>query len=310
MKRLWALLLAILLFMPAAFAEGEFPQMDENGFYAGGEFVYENTDSGVWRYASATLKVEIVRHYDAGLNQTWYEAEVFSRDGDYFHMIPKNPDKWMTAGDWPYVIAQENGTVLAVNSDYASLRYQKKSRMGIVIRSGKVWSEKTHPKNEGNFPNLDNLALLSDGQMLTFYSDEHTAEEYLAMGATDVLAFGPVLIRDGQLNAEGLEKYGKSKAPRAAVGMVEPGHYYAMMLEGRHNKAKGAGVSFLAEKLLAKGCQTGFNLDGGQTATICFMGKQICTVGQTSGTNASARQTSEILGIGVSQQLLAEKGSK
>ena len=83
--------------------------------------------------------------------------------------------------------------------------------------------------------------------------------------------------------------------------MVEKGHYFAMMLEGRHDGKQWRGpVSFLAEKMLEKGCQLAFNLDGGQSSTIVFMGEQICTIGGTTGKNASARRTAEILGIGTS----------
>lgn len=109
-----------------------------------------------------------------------------------------------------------------------------------------------------------------------------------------------MLVRDGQLNTEALEKYGASHAPRTAIGMVEKGHYFAMMLEGRHDGSNGAGISFLAEKMLERGCQLAFNLDGGQSATMVFMGDQICKIGGTTGVNASARKAAEILGIGVS----------
>lgn len=302
MRRYVAFFLSLILLIPScALGEGEFPAMDEEGFLEAGEFVYENGEDGIWRYASQTLKVEIFRYREDG--QTWYEAEIFSRDGDTFHMIPSNPSKRMTATNWPASIAKANGTVFAVNSDFAHLRYQQKKRMGVIIRDGEILSERTYEKNKGSYPNLDTLALYPDGRMLAFYSDEYTAEEYLDQGAYDVLAFGPILIRDGELNEEGLKKYGKSTAPRTAVGMVEPGHYFAMMLEGRHSKSKGAGITFLAEKLLDRGCQTGMNLDGGQTSTMVFMGKQIVTIGQTKTANASARKTAEILGIGHSESV-------
>lgn len=306
MKRmLLPLLLALTLLVSAAAAEGEFPELNEAGFNDGEEFVYENPDEGVWRYASDTLKVEIYRRTQDSPKQIWYEAEVWSRDGEIFRMIPNDPDNRMKSQEWPYKIARKNKTVLAINSDYAQLRIAQKKRVGILIRDGEILSERTLAKNKGTFPNLDTLAILPDGDMQVFWSDEKTPEEYLDMGATDVLAFGPWLIRDGELNEAGLKKYGTSKAPRTAIGMVEPGHYFAMMLEGRHSGSKGAGVSFLAEKLLEKGCTVGFNLDGGQTSTIVFMGVQLCKIGQTSGVNASARKTAEILGIGTSD-LVAE----
>ena len=306
MKRLLALLVFIALFFPAAFAqaaEGDFPALNEAGFLTDGEFIYQNEKDGVWRYASATLKVEILRQYDKKKNLTWYEAEIWGRDGDIFRCIPNDPQDRIRSADWPANIARKNGTVFAINSDFAHLRLQQKQRSGILIRDGAVLGEKTLTHNKGTFPNLDNMALYPDGRMEVYASDAHTAQEYLQMGALDVLAFGPYLIMDGELNEAALKKYGRSSAPRTAVGMVEPGHYFAMMLEGRHSKSRGAGISFLAEKLKEKGCQTGFNLDGGQTATMVFMGEQIIHVGKTSGTNASARRAAEILGIGISDQV-------
>ncbi len=311
MKRLLSLLVLIALLFPAVFAqaaEGDFPQLDDAGFLVEGEFVHQNEDDGVWRYASGVLKVEIFRKYDKNKNLTWYEAEIWSRDGEVFRCIPNDPEERVQSEDWPANIAKKNGTVFAINSDFAHLRLRQKQRSGVLIRDGVILAEKTLAHNKGTFPNLDNMALYPDGRMEVYASDAYTAKEYLDMGALDVLAFGPYLIMDGALNDTALKKYGRSSAPRTAVGMVEPGHYFAMMLEGRHKKSKGAGISFLAERLLEKGCQTGFNLDGGQTATMVFMGEQIIHVGKTSGANASARRAAEILGIGTSEQI--EKPSK
>lgn len=300
MKRLLTMLLCLLLLCGTALGEGEFPELNDQGFYDGGEFVYADEDAGVWRYCSDTLKAEIYRRTQKSPAQIWYEAEVWSTPDNAFAMIPWDEEERMVNQNYPYKIARANQTVLAINSDFAHLRIKQKSRVGILLRAGEILSEKTLEHNKGTFPNLDTLALYPDGRMEVYWSDEKTAEEYQAMGAADVLAFGPVLIRDGVLNEEALEKYGTSKAPRTAIGMVEQGHYFAMMLEGRHSGSKGAGVSFLAEKMMEKGCSLAFNLDGGQTSTMVFMGEQICKIGGSTGRNASARKTAEILGIGTS----------
>lgn len=311
LKRLLALLMAALMIglMAPALAEesdedGAFPPLNEAGFLDEGEFLFEDEEAGVWRYAGQTLRVEIIRRTQEKLKQIWYEAEVWSRDGDIFRMIANNPEKRMKSQEYPYKIARKNRTVLAINSDFAQLRITQKKRVGILLRDGEILSERTLAKNKGTFPNLDTLALFPDGDMQVFYSDEKTAEEYVEMGALDVLAFGPLLIRDGELNEAGLKKYGTSSAQRTAIGMVEKGHYFAMMLEGRHANSRGAGVSFLAEKLLEKGCTVAFNLDGGQTSTIVFMGHQLCQIGKTKR-NASSRKTAEILGIGTSDLVRA-----
>ncbi len=300
-----AMLVLMMLSLASAVGEGEFPELNDAGFLDEGEFVYENAEDGIWRYVSTSLKVEIYRQtQDSPTKQIWYEAEVWSRDGETFRMIPNDEEKRMKSQDWPYKIARKNQTVFALSSDYAQLRMTQKKRVGIIIRDGVILSEKTLAKNKGTFPNLDTLALFPDGDMQVFWSDEKTAEEYLEMGATDVLAFGPWLIRDGELNTKALKKYGTSAAQRTAIGMVEKGHYFAMMLEGRHSGSKGAGISFLAEKLLEKGCTTAFNLDGGQTSCILFMGHQLCRSNKNNA-RASSRKTAEILGIGTSAQVAA-----
>ena len=308
-RKTFSLLLALLLLWGAAYAaaeEGEFPALNDAGFLDSGEFVWEDETNGVWRYASQTLRVEIFRREQAKPARVWYEAEVFCAEGSPGpRMIANDPENWKKSTGYPHKIARKNGTVLAVSSDFGMWRLRKKIRSpGIIIRDGKIWSERTRRRNGKGFPNLDCLAIWPDGDMKVFYSDEKKAEEYLADGAMDVLAFGPILIRDGKLNEDALKKYGTSHAERTAVGMVEKGHYFFMMLEGRIKRSKGDSIRFLAEKLLDKGCTVGFNLDGGDTSCIVFMGHQLCKM-QNGKRNKPSRATSDILGVGTSELLPA-----
>lgn len=61
--------------------DGSFPELNASGFMDDGEFVYANADTGIWRYCSPTLRVEIKRCHTTSPLMTWYEAEVFSRNG-------------------------------------------------------------------------------------------------------------------------------------------------------------------------------------------------------------------------------------
>ncbi len=284
-------------------SESGFPALTAAGFLPEGEFVQEDTEAGIWRYASESLRVEIFRRTQDKPKQVWYEAEIWCAEGSGGpRVVSADPEHWSRTSEYPYKLARKTGTVLAVSGDFAQLRVQQKARAGIVIRNGAVESERTWPSNSSHFPNLDCLALYPDGDMRVFDSNEKTAEEYLAEGAADVLSFGPWLIRDGELNETGLKKYGRSTAQRVAVGMAEKGHYFFMMLEGRIDRSKGAGISFLAERLLEKGCVTAFNLDGGQTASIVFMGRQLCKM-DNKKRNLSSRRAADILGVGHSDRL-------
>ena len=310
MKRWLGILTALLILGfcagAAAEEEGNFPALNDAGFLDSGEFVFEDEENGVWRYASETLWIEIFRREQTKPKRGWDEAEVRCAEGSTGpRMIANDPENWKYGTEYPYKITRKTGTVLAISNDYAQLRLQQKNRRsGIIIRDGKVYSERTRKKGEKGFPNLDCLAIWPDGDMKVFYSDEKTAEEYLADGAVDVLAFGPILIRDGELNEEGLAKYGTSHAQRTAVGMVEKGHYWFMMLEGRIKRSTGDGISFLAERLMEKQCSIGFNLDGGDTSCIVFMGHQLCRM-QDGKKHLSSRRTSDILGVGTSELLPA-----
>ena len=85
----------------------------------------------------------------------------------------------------------------------------KNERVGILIRDGVIWSAKTKPSaTYKGFPNLDTLALYADGSMTVHDSDELTAQEYIDRGAVNVYAFGPWLIRDGQVNPKA-SRYGR-----------------------------------------------------------------------------------------------------
>ncbi len=285
--------------------DGSWPELNGNGFLEDGEFVYENPEDGIWRYCSATLKVEIIRRSETEpLKEIWYEAEVWSRE-ETFGFVTAVQGEHFRKTDWPVNVCSKRGAVLAINGDQACNRWgnmpypKERYKVGIEIRDGIIANDQTKKSGNTGFPPLDTLALYPDGNMEVYDSKELTAEEYLEKGALHVLSFGPWLIRDGVLN-ERLAKFSKSRAPRTAIGMVEPGHYFAMMLEGRARNSKGGDLTFLAQRLLDKGCVTGFNLDGGETSCMLFMGKQINEVGNVHNSRGYARKGAEFLSIGIS----------
>lgn len=310
LKRIFCLLAVLMMLLPAAaFASsqepGAFPVLNEEGFLDVGEYVYINAEAGVWRYVDDQLKVEIYRRTgknEKGSNLTWFEAEVWSRGDEIWRVFSNVEGKHMSYNAWPYAVAQKNQLVLGISTDFAQNRYPKKdASVGIIIRNGKVFSDKTRAANSKRWPPLDVLALYPDGNMEVYNSDEHNAQEYLDMGVQTTLAFGPLLIRDGVRNDADIATMNLGNNPRVAIGMVEKGHTFAMMLEGRHKGSVGAYLDFLADRMLEKGCTLAINLDGGETACMTFMGEQISFVGGISNKNAYARKTTELLGIGVSE---------
>ena len=115
-------------------------------------------------------------------------------------------------------------------------------------------------------------------------------------------SFGPYLLLDGKMSERAYAN-NENKNPRCAIGMVEPGHYVAIMCEGRLKRSAGVTISYLAKMMRAKGCQVAFNMDGGQTAVMVFMGKQLNQIGAYDGGKTNSRPTSEVLGFGTSEQV-------
>ena len=323
-KKILALLLCLLCAVPAAgTAEQEenliledeevsgeaWPELNGEGYLDSGEYVLEDPEEGVWRYCSETLRIEVLRKTETKPDKlVWYEAEVWSRK-ETFGFVTNEPGKHFSKADWPEKVCSKNGAVLAINADYASNRWnnthfpKQRYKVGILLRDGEIMSTETKPSGNTGFPNLDTLALYPDGNMEIHDSKELTAEEYKERGAVDVLAFGPWLIRDGEIRSN-LKRYAtNTRNPRTALGMIEPGHYIAVMVEGRHKKSKGCTLVDLAELMKDKGCVQAMNLDGGETSCILFMGKQICKVGNASSKQGHARKEPEFLAIGTSAQV-------
>lgn len=230
---------------------------------------------------------------------TWYEAEVWA-NGELWDTAENVRGKHFSNTAFPEQICSKRGSVLAINGDYAATRWPwtkksaKRNMVGILIRDGQIFNPYTKKATYKGFPNLDTLVFFPDGDMQVYDSNEHTAEEYIEMGATDVFAFGPYLIRDGEINTEAVNYFETRNAPRTTIGMIEKNHYMVIVMEGRLKRAKGASLKEMAQLLKEKGCVTAFNFDGGHTSCLLFMGKQIST------TASFVRKGAEFVAIGTS----------
>ena len=88
--------------------------------------------------------------------------------------------------------------------------------------------------------------------------------------------------------------------------MIEPGHYICILCEGRLTRSDGVTLNQLMQMMKARGCTLAFNLDGGQTAAMTFMGQRINEIGKYESNGkmtTSPRKTTEVMGIGISEQV-------
>ncbi|MBR4458860.1 MAG: phosphodiester glycosidase family protein [Clostridia bacterium] len=253
---------------PEAAADGYLPEGAE-------PYVYSNRDEGVWTYLSHDLHIEIRQYRESRHN--WLVASIRVRYPELFTaMVNRSekaaPGKNVTFLSMADTIAKKNGAVFAVSDDFFGYRLLHKQRVGVVIRNGIVWSEKTRAASSRNFPPLDVMAVFADGRMEAFESDAHTAQEYLDMGVVSTYAFGPILVKDGEICADLAKWNAKDRSPRMAMGMTEDGTIILLDAMGRRKDALGVTLPWMAEKMKTLGVVDALNLDGGNTTCMVFMG--------------------------------------
>lgn len=285
------------------------PALNAKGFLDEGEYIYSSEDEGLWIYVSQTSKVIIQRKYDATQPLTWFEADLYGDldAGEMLRTVQNDPEKMGKVRVDATETAKKHNVVFAMNTDYYTYRVavNNNRHTGIVIRDGHILYDDPYTEKQvtnSMFPNLDMLAFMPDGSLKVYHSWEKTAQEFIDEGVQTVYSFGPYLLLDGKVSERAYAN-NENKNPRCAIGMVEPGHYVAIMCEGRLKRSAGVTISYLAKMMRAKGCQVAFNMDGGQTAVMVFMGKQLNQIGAYDGGKTNSRPTSEVLGFGTSEQV-------
>ncbi len=165
-------------------------------------------------------------------------------------------------------IAADNDAVFAVNGDYYGFR-----DTGIVIRNGVVY------RDDGA---RQGLALYRDGTALVYDETTTSAADLVAAGVWNTLSFGPAVVENGQI-VDGIDdvevdtNFGnhsiQGAQPRTAIGVVAPGHYVFVVVDGR-SPGYSAGITMtgLAQIMVDLGATTAYNLDGGGSSTMYFNG--------------------------------------
>jgi exopolysaccharide biosynthesis protein len=187
-------------------------------------------------------------------------------------------------------MAENNSAILAINGDYYGFRDD-----GIIIRNGVIYRDS--PAREG-------LAIYKDGTMKVYDETVTTAEDLLDDGVWNTLSFGPVLLNNGEIisgidSVEIDTNFGnhsvQGSQPRTGVGIISANHYVFIVADGRNaGYSNGVTMSEFAQIFKDLGCMTAYNLDGGGSSEMVFMGNIVNT---PCNKNGSERGTSDILYI-------------
>ena len=241
-------------------------------------------EGGNWVYRSDILSVEIHRHVYRVPNEgrekdqpvTYFVAHVYTRDCDSFYPTFASNRKNGLDRCWPQEMALRYKSVLWFTGD--NLQGEAGSK-GILIRDGRIFSKTRASNAMAYYPDTMTFKVL----------DKRTTDAVTVWesGAQDVFSFprGSDLIMEGQISSGATQT--TQRNPRCAIGMVEPGHYVVIVADGRQpGYSIGFRLKELAELLLKEGCVEAFNLDGGISTSICFMGVKLNHHGDEAGTGA------------------------
>ena len=121
--------------------------------------------------------------------------------------------------------------------------------------------------------------------MKTFDKSEITADQLMADKAQQAFNFGPMLL-DGNGKAIPTELLKKRPPlynpanPRCGIGYFAPNHFVFVVVDGIRGEtnvglSKGMTTSEFAQLFESLGCKAAYNLDGGGSATMVFMGQVI-----------------------------------
>lgn len=242
-----------------------------------------------WSYTRDDLEIKIEKvENGSGENKvTYFVADVQVKDTSNLYSAFAKNKFGRNIVETTSTIAEENDAIFAINGDYYGFREN-----GILIRNGVIYRDEA--AREG-------LAFYEDGTMKTYDEASTSAEELLAQGVIDTFSFGPSLLEDGKAiddftNVKIDKNMGNSSIqnsnPRTGVGIISPNHYVFVVVDGRkEGYSKGMTLNEFANLFEELGCTEAYNLDGGGSSTMYFMGR---VVNNPLGKNQE-REISDIL---------------
>lgn len=293
----------------------ETPPLNEDGFLADANaepFVYSDFATGRWLYVDSALHIEITR-YDNPKNAdlSWYVTDIRMQEGETWNaLMSKGSREDGHNFEDGMTIADQYNAILAVTDDNFGYRWYRrihdknlKYQQGVVIRDGIVRADAMPDSSYYDFPPLDVLAYYPDGHIELYYPEEHNAQDYLDMGVLHTFCFGPILLKDGQVNprlyapsSKTLAAEYEEQAARQAIGYYAPGHYVIVTANGNHDSRTGVKMQWMVDKMLDLGVTDAFNLDGGRTTLLYFMGQ---AVNKKENVNRDAmREVTGLIGFG------------
>ena len=232
----------------------------------GGKYAEKFSQDGVvvtdtaYRSANVAIELRTENQYDSII----HVAEIYIQDLDSFRtgVYDQYDDGVMPTLD----MAEAAGAILAISGDYFTAHLNHDM---YIVRNGMAYSEDQPERG------YDTCVLYQDGVMETISSSDFDIDAVLARGLYQSWCFGPGLLTPEGQPMEEFTSSVRRANPRSAIGYYEPGHYCFVMVEGRTSASSGMTLAQLSEFFYSLGCQAAYNLDGGKTAEMVYLGELV-----------------------------------
>jgi exopolysaccharide biosynthesis protein len=219
---------------------------------------------------------------------TYFVADVKLTEGMFLETALAENKFGRNITETTSAIAESNSAIFAINGDYYGFRED-----GVVIKNGVLYRDE--PARVG-------LALYNNGTIKSYDENTVSSEELLSNGVTNTLSFGPILVKDGVATSDFESvsvdsNFGnrsiQSSNPRTGIGMIDANHYIFIVVDGRSKGySKGMTLTEFADTFKELGCMEAYNLDGGGSSTMYFMGDVV-----NKPSNSGEREISDIIYI-------------
>ncbi len=239
----------------------------EDAYYLDGDGeAYElDFENGHWWYRNNALSIDIREVHTTFWNDEkkevpliYYVADIRMRDYSSYRSGVREYVQ-------PWVYARYEKAVLAITGD--NLVSAEKELKGCLIRQGRFyWNA-----------NQAETLVIEDGMTLRVIPRGEASQRVLMdHGVRDTYGFGPALVIDGQISSSTLRNRVDHPNPRCGIGMIEPGHWIAIATEGRQTDfSYSITLEYFAQMFVDYGCTVAYNMDGGSSVGIVFMGEAL-----------------------------------
>ena len=266
MKQILGRLLALMLMILTLPARADFSFDDT--FLAEGEPAICTETS----YCSQNISIDISSRRVE--NSDVYIADIYIRDITCFQ-------RGFAGGVWKSGtaelsrIAEANNAILAMTGDYAHYFSN-----GWLMGNGQLLRQTYNDQR-------DVCMIYRTGEMRTIRA-QNVDNIWMSKEVPDlwhIFCFGPVLLDAEGKACTSFNTEVRSANPRSAIGYYEPGHYCFVQVDGRGTRSAviegeyniGLTMDQLAVLMESLGCQTAYNLDGGQSSMLWFNGELVST---------------------------------